>query len=367
MRHWFFLVILVAGLGILTTLTAQAAAAPAADTVGAPAYCEPIGDDPRECRPVKRPAAPTPVPVPIAIPAQSVLPFTYAYVVTGPVKFYANPADADNGAAPKRTLDMGYLWVRLAGQTSHNGQTWYLTDGGGYLPAAITALYRPSAFHGTTIQDQPGAPFAWVLGYLKPSPRPGAKADPEAIMFKRYELVNIYEEREAGGQMWYRVGENQWIVQTALAIASKKQPPEQVKPGDKWIEVSLYEQTLAAYEGDRIVYATLVSSGLPQWPTVKGLFNIHTKIALGPMQGREGKPDFYSLEDVPWSMYFYQDYALHGAYWHDDFGWQHSHGCVNLAPLDSKWLYEWTTPATPLNGNASAPKDAPGTWVWVHD
>ena len=117
-----------------------------------------------------------------------------------------------------------------------------------------------------------------------------------------------------------------------------------------------------------MVYATLVSSGLRQWPTAKGLFRIHTKITWGPMSGREGKPDFYSLEDVPWSMYFFEDYALHGAYWHDGFGYQHSHGCVNLAPLDAKWLYDWTTPVVPQGGaGATAPKAAPGTWVWVHD
>ena len=117
-----------------------------------------------------------------------------------------------------------------------------------------------------------------------------------------------------------------------------------------------------------MVYATLVSSGLPQWATVKGIFRIHSKYTFGPMVGREGLPDFYALEDVPWSMYFFQDYALHGAYWHDGFGWQHSHGCVNLAPLDAKWLFDWTSPFVPLGWRSKAATPAEqGTWVWVHD
>ena len=357
---------LAASIGVFSTLSAQAApsSAPSAR------ICD-RDDNGRlvDCQPVQKRAAlaPTPAPAPVAS-SKSILPFTYAYVVTGPVALYSSPADADSGAAPVRTIDTGYIWVRLAGQTVHNGQTWYLTDGGGYLPASITAIYRPSAFHGITLQSQPAFPFAWVMAYSKTSPQPGAKPEAGSAVFKRYDVVNIYEQRQVGEQTWYRVGENQWLIQTALAIVEWRQPPAEVPAGDKWIDVSLFEQSLAAYEGDRMVYATLVSSGLRQWPTVKGLFRIHTKITWGPMSGREGKPDFYSLEDVPWSMYFFEDYALHGAYWHDGFGYRHSHGCVNLPPLDSKWLYDWTTPVVPQGGaGATAPKAAPGTWVWVHD
>ena len=123
---------------------------------------------------------------------------------------------------------------------------------------------------------------------------------------------------------------------------------------------------LAAYEGERMVYATLVSSGLPQWQTAQGLFRIWLKVKLGKMSGREGYSDYYFLEDVPWSMYFYQSFALHGAYWHDKFGLRHSHGCVNLPPRDAKWLFDWVTPATsPYNFTLPTEED-PGAWVWVH-
>jgi len=289
-------------------------------------------------------------------------------VITGPVALYAHPADPERGVAPVRTLESGYVWVRLLGQTTYNGQTWYLTEGGGYLPAHVIALYRPSAFQGVALQSQPTVPFAWVLTHVRTSPQPGAEPNEASATFYRYRMVNIYEQRQEGGWTWYRVGENQWLIQLVLAIVKPTAPPEGVGPGEKWIDVCLYEQTLAAYEGERMVYATLISSGLPQWPTVKGLFRIHAKYTLGPMAGREGKPDYYSLEGVPWSMYFYTDYALHGAYWHDDFGYQHSHGCVNMAPADARWLYDWTTPVVPPGASAKfASKNEPGTWVWVHD
>lgn len=322
-----------------------------------------------DCRPSSNrpvPVLPTPVPQPLP-QMQTVLPYTYAYVMAGPIGLYANPADPENGIPPKRVLEAGYVWVRLVGQVVHNNQVWYLTEGGGYLSALQAAIYKPSAFQGVVPSGNPAVPFAWVLHAVKTSLKPGAKPEANAAQYGRYEIVNIYDHLEADGQVWYRIGNDQWVVQTAVAKVAWRQRPPEVGPGDKWIDVSLFEQALAAYEGDRMVYATLVSSGLPQWATVQGLFRIQSKYTLSPMVGREGKPDFYALESVPWSMYFFRDYALHGAYWHDDFGWQHSHGCVNLAPLDAKWLFEWTTPVVPPGGQFAAARPDQGTWVWVHD
>ena len=92
------------------------------------------------------------------------------------------------------------------------------------------------------------------------------------------------------------------------------------------------------------------------------------KLEKNKMSGREGKADYYYLEDVPWIMYFNKDMALHGAYWHDRFGYQHSHGCVNLSPLDAKWLFDWTSPAYVEGEEVVYPSEAePGTWVWVHE
>ncbi len=83
------------------------------------------------------------------------------------------------------------------------------------------------------------------------------------------------------------------------------------------------------------------------------------------MSGREGYPDAYFLEKVPWSMYFDKDVALHGAYWHDKFGTRRSHGCVNLSPADAHWLFDWTAPTSRSNWTLST-LESPGTWVWVH-
>ena len=306
---------------------------------------------------------------PAGADVKGVLPLTYAYVITSHVPVYTSPQDEALGVPPVRSLGAGYLWVSLAdARPIHNGeQAWYLINKGEYVRADNLAVYRPSAFQGVALSAHPDNAFAWLVYAAKPSAAPGEEPARDAPVLSRYALVTVFEEQKVGDWMLYRVGENQWIEQRKVGLVKPSARPAGVGPSDKWIEVNLYEQTLAAYEGDRLVYATLVSSGLPYWKTETGLFRVWTKVRMAKMSGREGYSDYYFLEDVPWTMYFNKSFALHAAYWHDRFGFPHSHGCVNLSPGDAQWLFGWTTPATSA-GNWSVPTEQdPGTWVWVHD
>ncbi len=110
-------------------------------------------------------------------------------------------------------------------------------------------------------------------------------------------------------------------------------------PGEKHIYVDLSTQTLFAYQGTTLVLKTFVSSG--KWkPTPVGNFHIWEKLRATRMTGGEGA-DAYDLPNVQYVMYFYNDFGLHQAYWHDNFGHTMSHGCVNLRLVDAKALYEW--------------------------
>jgi lipoprotein-anchoring transpeptidase ErfK/SrfK len=111
--------------------------------------------------------------------------------------------------------------------------------------------------------------------------------------------------------------------------------------GERWIDVNLSEQRVYAYEGDIIVNSFLVSTGLPETPTVSGRYQIWVKVRIQDMSG----PGYY-LKDVPYVMYFYKDYGLHGTYWHNNFGRPMSRGCVNLTIDDAKWLYNWASVGT---------------------
>ncbi|NPA07081.1 MAG: L,D-transpeptidase, partial [Chloroflexi bacterium] len=111
--------------------------------------------------------------------------------------------------------------------------------------------------------------------------------------------------------------------------------PRGVQDDERWVLVVLHEQRLYAMKGGYPVRVFRVSTGLPNTPTVTGTFRVYSKFRLAPMAG----PGYY-IPDVPYTMYFYKGYALHGAYWHNAFGQPMSHGCVNLRVDDARWLYE---------------------------
>jgi lipoprotein-anchoring transpeptidase ErfK/SrfK len=127
--------------------------------------------------------------------------------------------------------------------------------------------------------------------------------------------------------------------------------PAPVKPaqassggGGHWIDVDLSQQRLYAYEGDTIVNSFLVSTGTWQTPTVTGKYKVWIKLRYSDMTG----PGYY-LPDVPYVMYFYGDYGLHGTYWHNNFGTPMSHGCVNLSIPDAAWIYDFSAVGTTVN------------------
>ena len=113
---------------------------------------------------------------------------------------------------------------------------------------------------------------------------------------------------------------------------------------DRWIDVNLSEQRVYVYEGDVVVNSFLVSTGLPETPTVTGQYRIRIKVRMQDMSG----PGYY-LRDVPYVMYFYDEYGFHGTYWHNNFGSPMSRGCVNLTIDDAAWLYNWASIGTLVN------------------
>ena len=136
-------------------------------------------------------------------------------------------------------------------------------------------------------------------------------------------------------------------------------PPKEGE--EKWIEVILSQQRLVAYEDGQPVFEALVSTGVPRYPTVTGRYRIYLKLLSDTMTG----PGYY-LPNVPYVMYFYRGYALHGTYWHNNFGQPMSHGCVNLRTEDAKWLFEWTEPRLPPGAQyVYASQDSPGTLVII--
>jgi hypothetical protein len=112
---------------------------------------------------------------------------------------------------------------------------------------------------------------------------------------------------------------------------------------EHWIEINLSTQRLIAWEGDRSVYAVIVSTGQAATPTPTGVFSIYTTYDVTRMQGAD-----YDVPDVPYAMFYDGNYAIHGAYWHNNFGVPVSHGCTNVAVNHAGWLYDWAYIGSPV-------------------
>lgn len=254
--------------------------------------------------------------------------------VIGATDFYDSP----NGTV-SQGLGRGFNFITL---TNEEGG-WSRTSSGLWLPSdTLSTEVMTSRFAGFHLPDEKlKYPVAWLLVHIRPGLYPGDESNPEASLMLRYTTVNIYDRVLVDGWYWYQIGVDKWVKQTQVAMYKPIERPAEVDT-ERWISIDLYEQVMVAYEGEQPIYATLISSGLSEWPTNEGFFHVYVRLQRTVMAGAWGRPDFYYLQEVPWTMYYDNDIALHGAYWHDGFGYRRSHGCVNMSITDSKWLFDWS-------------------------
>ncbi len=185
-----------------------------------------------------------------------------------------------------------------------------------------------------------------------------AQPSPQARLVRRLYYTSVYRVSAAvmgeDGQWWYRIGHGLvWGNNGPYVPAShlRRIPPEEltplhaeVPPERKRIEVDLRRQVVTAYEDDRVVLTARAATGFGRFQTPRGTHRIFRKRMSSRMIGGEGR-DFYDLPGVPFPSYFTASaVAFHGAYWHNDFGRQRSHGCVNLPAPVAQWIWRWTLP-----------------------
>ncbi len=248
--------------------------------------------------------------------------------------------DAPNGNITG-AIDAGFNFITVY---STQGDWVEISQGRWVHQSSFNNEVALSNFGGILLPED-GLPYtvAWILVNTFPSSEPGGEPNEANPLQFRYTTVNIYDSVEIDGWEWFQIGVDQWVHQTLVARVLPVERFEEVD-SERWVSVDLYEQVVIAYEGNTPIFATLISSGLSAWSTNEGLFNIYVRYERTVMSGANGQPDFYYLEEVPWTMYFDQDIALHGAYWHDGFGYRRSHGCVNMSITDAHWLYQFTAP-----------------------
>lgn len=289
-------------------------------------------------------------------PALTSLPFHYLEVIDRRVPLYPTLDAAVAKKKPSRHLIPGFDYVSFDNQVMVKGKWYYRISPQFWMPGGEAAyLGMIPTFQGLVFKGTPEADFGWVLAEVESTSSPGGESPSyTGNTYGRYDVVWVLEEKEEGGVDYLQVGEGEWVPADRVGrVTLQESPPEGVE-GERWIDINLEQQTLAVYEGGELVFATLVSTGVEGNWTRPGTFQIETMKRSELMRGSfaADRSDYYYLEDVPWTMYFDQNRALHGTYWHDAFGRPHSRGCVNLSPGDAHWIFNWAEE---------------GDWVHVHD
>jgi hypothetical protein len=275
--------------------------------------------------------------------------YKYAYVVTDRAPIFRTLTDAiqNNKENIIRWITPGFNYVSISRSEYSNGKYYHYTDIG-WMKGNDLVITSVPTFQGVEFTETPQHEFGWVLSMFSPGGKaetkrtPGYENDDYTGRYLEYQqLVQIYATETVGKWDWYMIGPDEWLIQTAIAKVSPRSGPPEGFSWDRWIEVNLYEQTLAVYDTGEMVFATLIASGLGPYYTYPGIFSIYEKKDLTRMRWLTDPSDAYNLESVPWTMYFDESRAFHGAYWRANLGYPQSHGCVNMSVGDSRWLYEW--------------------------
>jgi lipoprotein-anchoring transpeptidase ErfK/SrfK len=245
----------------------------------------------------------------------------------------------------------------LLGIYEHEGRRYALDTDFELLPLDRLKPVEIISFHGLRLDDQVTLPVAFVRSSSANLYTGNPKTTGLSIVRKLdYREAVPLSGREVivSGVHYLETTAHDYIRDERLVkVEPLHGKPGWATPGRSWIHVSILQQSLVMYEGDKPIYVTLVSTGVdglgdPEetHSTVRGQFLIHTKhVSITMDSDTEGAE--FDLRDVPYVQYFKEGYALHAAFWHDSFGQPYSHGCVNLSPLDARALFHMTNPPVP--------------------
>jgi len=302
---------------------------------------------------------------PISLPSQPIdsqlaeLPFSYALLGEGPTPVYTSLHDAKAGKNAIRTIEPGRLrYVSYLDYKETEFGRFFLLHDDTWVSVSSRVSIPHSFPGGIEFSRTPLHPFGWILPFapsIETKRTPGYTLDDyTGYSVNQYQTVQIFSKQVVNNDEWILIAPDEWIEGRYVGkVTPNITPPPGVENG-RWIEVNLFEQTLAVYDQNKLAYATLIATGMDPFFTKPGLFQIQRKLDSTTMSGsfEADRSDFYYLEDVPWTMYYDNARALHGAYWRTALGYPQSHGCVNLSPADAHWLYDWANV---------------GDWVYVWD
>ncbi|MEJ5224578.1 MAG: L,D-transpeptidase [Anaerolineales bacterium] len=287
-------------------------------------------------------------------PSLNNIPYLYFKVDPGGVAVYPSLEAAAARQGASRYIAPGFLYVSYLQRAETEQGVFYMLPSGEWIEGAGSRV-SPPVFQGLLFARTPRQAFGWIISETNTFQAPNYNFNnPRVRTLYRQTQIIIYAQHSEGNAKWYLIGPDEWVEARFVAAVFPNPTPPAGVTNNRWIEVNLEQQTLAVYDEGQMRFATLISSGVEKFWTQPGLFQIYQKKDAETMSGafEADRSDFYYLQNVPWTMYYDQARALHGAYWQTLLGYQRSHGCVNLSIGDSRWLYDWARE---------------GDWVWVHD
>ncbi len=308
------------------------------------------------------------------IPSQprldSPMPYSIARVTARDgVPVYRRPPrrDEDPQRVFMRTFREGYFftvdkWVNIYDRQLHRGIRYW------FVPREGTTPVVAPEFEGIEVTERMQMPFLWVTDPTARTCATPIAPDNTCEPIERHSRIPLLGEHRDRGGVWYKTRDDRFIVSLQVAKVSRlTRFPEGLHEGERFIHVDLRNQFAALYEGTRMIFVTLISSGDDQHPTPPGTYRVESRHITATMDDEENLNGAYFIQDVPWVLYFKGGYALHAAFWHNRFGLKTSHGCVNLAPRDARRFFEFAaSPALPAGLHAVfTPPDRQGTLVHV--
>jgi hypothetical protein len=286
------------------------------------------------------------------------LPYRYHFVGPGGSFGYRSLQTAEDGV-PDAELLKGFGVAVIRVENNPQGTAFGLTSEGLWVPMRDLSPIVPLDFHGRELKGTLNV--AWVVSHVAfASHAPDKPKDPRQQL-ARFQEIDVLEERQNGGHRWFRFANSAWLSDRDVRAPTHADPPSELRPGERWLDVDVASQTLTAYVGDQPVFATLVSTGLgaegSSLATPRGTHRLWVKLRTSTMANLddESATETYALQAVPWVMFFDHGYGLHGTFWHHEFGTRHSHGCVNLSALDAERLFAWTSPRLPAGWTSALP------------
>jgi lipoprotein-anchoring transpeptidase ErfK/SrfK len=289
--------------------------------------------------------------------------------------------EADSDELLAKRMVKGF-YVAIDRTFRWNDRTWYKTTKGLVTPADRFWTASPSKFQGVVVDGTTWKlPIAWGYGGRKQVATykldPETKALTSAKSVDRLTAIALTGKSEEVAKTEYlETTDGTWVKSAHVRTTKPGPVPTGLGPDERWIDVNLKTQTVVAFVGATPVYASLISSGKENKDkdkdhrTPTGEWRIREKHITTTMDGDgTAAGDLpYSIEDVPYVQFFHKAFALHGAFWHGNYGVQMSHGCVNLAPLDAKWLFFFTGPSLPAGFHGVWSRtEHPGTRVVIHE